>query len=106
MRKEMSGGVCLERVGFLDLTTAAGHMHLGLADFDLGKFRSRRFKNGIVNLTGLAGGKAVRDDCTGAVGEFLVVGVADVENGAHTEVLSPELSAEYQDSASALNAQH
>ena len=78
MREEMSGGVCFKRVGFLDLTATPRHMHLGLADFDLGKLRSRRFKNRIVGLAGLAGGKAIRDDRTGAVGEFFVVGVVDV----------------------------
>ena len=86
MREEMSGGVCFKRVGFLDLTAAARHMHLGFTDFDLGEFRSGRFKNGIVGLAGLAGGKAVRDDRTGAVGELFVVGVVDVfDDSAHDE---------------------
>ena len=77
MREEMSGGVRFKRVGFLDLTTAPRHMHLGLADFDLWELRSGRFKNRIVGLARLAGGKAVRDDRTGAVGEFFVIGVAE-----------------------------
>jgi len=32
-------------------------MHLGFADFDFWEFRSGRFKNGIVGLAGIAGGR-------------------------------------------------
>ena len=86
MREEMSGGIRFKRVGFLDLATTARHMHLGLTDFDLGEFRSSRFKNRIVRLAGLAGGKTVSDDRTGAVGEFFVVAVAYVfDDSAHHE---------------------
>lgn len=90
MREEMGGGIRFKRMGFLDLATAARHMHLGLADFDRGEFRGGRFENRIVRQAGFAGGKAVRDDRAGSVGEFSVVFVVDVENGAHTEVPSPE----------------
>lgn len=86
MREEMGGGVSFKYVGFLDLTASARDMHLGLADFDLRKLCRGRLQNRIVSLAGLTGGKAVSDDRTGAVGEFFVVGVADVfDDSAHHE---------------------
>ena len=82
MGKEMSRGVGLERVGLLDFAASAGDMHFCLADLYSRKSSGSVLEDRIVGLTGLTGGEAISHDRTGAVGEFLVIGVADVENRA------------------------
>jgi len=57
-------------------------MHLGLADFDIGKRSSGRFEDRIVGFAGLTSRQPISDNGSGAVGEFLIVGVADVLNYA------------------------
>ena len=83
MSKEMGRRIGVERMTLLDLTAAAWHMHFGLPDLDARKFCGGFFENRIISLAGLAGGQSIGHDRTGTVGELFVVGVADVENGAH-----------------------
>ncbi len=78
--KEMRRRICLEGVGLLDFAASARDVHFCLADFDVGKFGGDFFEDRIVGLAGLTGGEAIGHDRTGAVGEFLVIVVADVEN--------------------------
>src|SRR5207249_6098388 len=105
VREEMSRWVGLEGVGLFDLPAAAGDMHFGLADFDGRELGSGVFENRIVGLTRLAGGQAIGHDCTGAVGEFFVVGIADVDNRVHIRAESWVLSAELAED-SVLSTQH
>ena len=83
--KKMCGGIGLERMGLLDLAAAAWDMHFGLADFNIRKVGGGRFEDRIIGFAGLAGRQPIGHDGTGAVGEFLIVGVADVLNGAHCQ---------------------
>lgn len=83
MGEEMRRRIGLERVGFLNFPAAARDMHFGLADLDRGELRRRLFQNGIVLFAGLAGGESIGHDGARALREFFIVGVADVENGAH-----------------------
>src|SRR5262245_3110025 len=79
----MGRRIGFEGVGLLDLAAAAWDMHFGLPDLNVRKLGSSFFENRIVGLAGLAGGQPIGHDCTGAIGEFFVVGVADVENSTH-----------------------
>ena len=53
--KEVGCGVGLEGVALLNLAAAAWDMHLGLADFHVGKLGSRLFQDRVVGLAGRAG---------------------------------------------------
>ena len=64
----------------LDFAASARDVHFCLAHFNVGKFCGDFFEDRIVGLAGLTGGEAIGHDRTGAVGEFLVIVVADVEN--------------------------
>ena len=55
IRKEVGRGVGFEGVAFLDLATAARDMHLGFADFHIGKLRRDFFEDRVVGLAGLTG---------------------------------------------------
>ena len=74
----MRRGVGLESVALLNFAAATRDMHLGLADFHVGKLGGGLFQDWVVGLAGFAGGQAVGDDRRGRVGELLVIFVSDV----------------------------
>jgi hypothetical protein len=76
--KEMRRGIGLEGVALLNLAAAAWDMHLGLADFHVGKLGGGLYQDRVVSNAGLAGGEAIGNDRRGRVGELLVVFVSDV----------------------------
>ena len=76
----MGCGVGLEGVALLNLAAAARDMHLGLADFHVGKLGGGLYQDRVVSNAGLAGGEAVSDDRRGRAGEFFVILVPDVFN--------------------------
>ena len=78
----MRRGIGLEGVALLNLAAAARDMHLGLADFHVGKLGGGFYQDRVVGDAGLAGGEAVGDDRRGRIGELLVVFVSDVFDGA------------------------
>ena len=82
--KEMGSGVGLECMGFFDLSAPAGHMHFGLSDLDLWKFRCGFFQDRIVKFARFAGGETIGHDGARTVGELFIISVADLEDRAHT----------------------
>ena len=76
--EEMRRGVGLEGVALLNLAAAAWDVHLGLADFHVGKLGGGLYQDRVVGKAGFAGREAVGDDRCGRTGEFLVVFVSDV----------------------------
>src|SRR5690348_13778907 len=66
-----------------DLAASAGHMHLRLADFQVGKLGCYLFQDRVIELAGFARRQTVCHNGGRRLGELCIVGIADVENGAH-----------------------
>src|SRR3970040_1009143 len=87
--KEVGCGVSLEGVALLNLAATAWDMHLGLAEFHVGKLGGGLFQDRVVGFAGLTGCETIGDDRCGRVGEFLVIFVSDVfDNSSHKVVKS------------------